>query len=454
MLHRLVAVHSRAIFLLIAKGNEPDALTGLGVRIVRVLCTTLPEYGHFHPLVPLARALVGAGHQVAFATADEFCPRAEAAGFTAFAAGLGFRDQQQTACQRYPEAALPPGEERFVSFVPKMLAGVAAPARAADLVPLVERWRPDVVVHGEAEFAGPVAAEATGIPYAAQSVGILRPLEMLRLAGTELAPLCAEWGVDVGPFGGLFRYLYFDVCPPSLQDPRIAEVTVAHAVDAEGKPLALRQPPGGAARPAAEQAYEAAGGEALPAWVADLSPDPVVYVTLGTLNRDPGVYGIILEGLRDQLLNVIVTVGTDNDPAAFGPHPGNVHIERYIPQSLLLPHCDLVVNHGGSVLPVLGHGLPLLMIPQGGNEYQNATACVAVGAGRQLLRSQLTPEAVRREVAILLGEATYRAPARRIAKEIEAMPGPEEGVRLLEQLERERRPLVSGSAPAAAQEGR
>lgn len=412
-------------------------MTGL-----RVLCTSLPEYGHFHPLVPLARALVAGGHHVAFATAEEFCGRVAAAGFEVFPAGLPFLEQQQQACHRFPhEAALPPGDQRFMSFVPRMLAGVAAPARAADLVPVVRRWKPDVLVHGEAELGGPVAAEVAGIPYAAQSVGILRPLGMARLAAELLAPLCDEWGVDVEPFGGLFRYLYLDVCPPTLQDPAIASIDVAHLVDSEGKPLSCR---GQGPNPSVA-AYDGAG-EGLPAWFDELGDEPVVYATLGTINREPAMYGVVLEALRDEPVQLVVTVGRDNDPGDFGSQPANVHIERYIPQSLLLPYCDVVVNHGGSVLPVLGHGLPLLMIPQGGNEFQNAAACVRAGAGRCLLRSQATPDAVRSELRSLLGDPSHRANARRIAREIEAMPGPEEGVRLLEILATERAPLTRSRA--------
>ncbi|PSO55910.1 MAG: glycosyl transferase, partial [Actinobacteria bacterium QS_5_72_10] len=37
-----------------------------------MLCTCLPERGHFPPMVPLARALVEAGHDVAFASAQQF----------------------------------------------------------------------------------------------------------------------------------------------------------------------------------------------------------------------------------------------------------------------------------------------------------------------------------------------------------------------------------------------
>ncbi|MBW3612161.1 MAG: hypothetical protein KY438_11670, partial [Actinobacteria bacterium] len=175
---------------------------------MRVLCTCLPGHGHFLPMRPFATALAAAGHDVAFATAGEFCPHVEKAGFPAFPAGLSLPRQLEEANRRYPEGELPPGKERFETFVPRMLAGVAAPARAADLVPLVADWRPDVVVHDETELAGPVAAAVAGIPWADHSMGILRPLQMLRLAGDTLAPLSREWGVDVGPFAGLFRYLY------------------------------------------------------------------------------------------------------------------------------------------------------------------------------------------------------------------------------------------------------
>ncbi len=56
---------------------------------MRVLCTCVPGFGHFHPMVPLAQALVRAGHEVAFATAERFCRRVvEPAGFPTFPAGL------------------------------------------------------------------------------------------------------------------------------------------------------------------------------------------------------------------------------------------------------------------------------------------------------------------------------------------------------------------------------
>jgi UDP:flavonoid glycosyltransferase YjiC (YdhE family) len=400
---------------------------------VRVLCTTLPEYGHFHPMAPTARALAEAGHDVAFATAAEFCPRVERAGFAALAAGLSHDDQIDQAVVRFPEAAgLPPGQERFLAFVPRMLAAVAAPAMVADLVPLVREWRPDVIVHGEADSGGPVAAAVAGIPFAGHGVGIVRPWEAIRLAGRELAPLCERWGVDLGPLGGMFRYLYYDVCPPSIQAAHIAEVPVAHPVRTSD--------------------FDAVGGETLPGWVGALPPRPTVYVTLGTVfNRNLRLFRVILDALRDLPINLILTVGYDVDPADLGPQPDNVHVERYIPQSLLLPHCQLVVSQAGwSFVEILGHGVPMLLLPQAANNFWHADACVRAGAARRLLPGEIDAAAVAREVRVLLDQPEYGDNARRVQQEIAAMPPPADGVGLLEQLVRERRPIVRAAARPVA----
>jgi len=378
-------------------------------------------------MLALAQGLSRAGHEVAFSTAADFCPHIEKTGFAAFPSGLPLARQMEEARRQFPVQDALVAMERFEEFVPRMLGGVAAPARAADLVPLVETWGPDLLVHDETEFAGPLAAAVAGIPWADQSVGILRPTAMARRAGQTLAPLHQQYGVDVGEFGGMFRYLYIDVAPPSLQSPEIADIPVAHAVQ------------NATIDPGAE-------GDTLPDWVHRLPADrPVVYVSLGTVfnAKARDVFAAVLEALRSEPVTVILTIGTDNDPDAFGPQPEHVHIERFIPQSLLLPFCDAVVNQGGTaILPILAHGLPLLILPQGANQFHNAEACVTAGVGRRLLPGEVTPEAIRRDVTSLLHDAGLRDAARRVQAELATMPGPERGVELLVQLAAERRPLT------------
>ncbi len=392
---------------------------------MKVLCTCVPGDGHFNPMLPLARALADAGHQVAFATAAAIGGLVEKAGFEAFPAGMSLPEQLEEAGRRFPAEAALLGAERFENFVPKMLGGVAAPARIDDLMPIVEEWQPDVVIHDETELGGPVAAAKFGIPHADHSVGILRPLVMFRRARQILGPVYERWGVELGPYAGQFDYLYLDVCPPSLQSPWIDEVTVAHRMQ--------------------NAAIPAGAGEQPPAWLADLLDRPTLYVSLGTVfNNDPTVFRTILDGACEEAVNVIATVGRDNDPADLGPQPDHVHVERYVSQALLLPHCDVVVNQGGTaILSILAEGLPMLVVPQGANQFHNAAALVGAGVGRSLLPGQVTAEAVRTEVRALLDDPCYREQAGRIAAEIEAMPGPAQGVRLVERLAEERKPLVA-----------
>ena len=125
------------------------------------------------------------------------------------------------------------------------------------------------------------------------------------------------------------------------------------------------------------------------------------------------MFAAILEGVRDEELNVIVTIGAGNDPAALGPQPDNVHIEEFIPQSALLPRCDLVINQGGTaILPILANGLPLLVLPRAANQFHNAESCVSAGVARSLLPSEVTAEAVRGEIRALREQPAYIPRAR------------------------------------------
>lgn len=397
---------------------------------MRLLCTCLPGYGHFLPMLPFARAVAAAGHEVAFATAGEFCPRIEKAGFAAFPAGLSMPDQLAAAAAQYPdEHGMAPGKERFEAFVPRMLGGVAAPARARDLVPVVRDWRPDVLVHDEADFGGPVAAAVVGIPYADHSLGFLRPPQMARRAREAVAALWDDYDVDLGEYGGLYRYLYLDVCPPSLQSEGIDEIAVAHPMRNTDLPV---------------------GDQALPAWIHDLRPAPTVYVSLGTIfNTSQELFATILDGLRDEYVNVVVTVGNANDPAALGPQPAHVRVERFIPQEALLPHCDVVVNQGGTaILPILAHGLPLLVLPQSANQFHQAEACADAGVARVLQPAAVTAAAVRDGVRALLADEHHAERCRAVQAELAAMPAPGDVVALVEQLARDRAPLVRTGVPS------
>ena len=172
--------------------------------------------------------------------------------------------------------------------------------------------------------------------------------------------------------------------------------------------------------------------------MARLSERPTVHASLGTIfHRTPGVFPAILEGLRDEPINLILAVGRDQDPTQFGPQPPNVFIERYIPHTALLPHCDVVITHGGfsSVMACFNQGVPMVLIPlAGGDQRGNAERCAALGVGRVIAPEQRTPEVIREAVREVLGNPRYRERAERLREEMQRLSGPEYAVALLEKL--------------------
>ena len=95
-------------------------------------------------------------------------------------------------------------------------------------------------------------------------------------------------------------------------------------------------------------------------------------------------------------VDVLVAVGPDGDPGLLGELPDQVHVERFVAQSRVLPLVDVMVHHGGtgSVLGALEAGLPQVILPQGADQFANAELLAAVGAGRAVLNDEQAPGAI------------------------------------------------------------
>jgi UDP:flavonoid glycosyltransferase YjiC (YdhE family) len=386
------------------------------VKASRILFTSRPLAGHFDPLLPLAAAVRAAGHTVGFASGDPVVGRARDLGYTAFEAGPPdvFRAEWTP---RFPGFTDLVGDAMREFFFTEIFANLELVPRASDLESIMAAWQPDLVVHEMAELAGPLVSTSLGIPYVDVGFGSLIPRAVLQAAGVAAAPHWRARGLEPDPVAGLFRYLYIDPCPPSLQVPEIAEVARVQPV-----------------RPAAGEIDVEAS--TTPSWLGDLPDRPTVYVTFGTIwNSDLDVFRSVIEALRDRV-NLVVTVGRQNDPQMLGPQPVGVVVERYIPQHELLPWCDAVVAHGGAgtTLGALAHGVPLLVLPQGADQWSNAARVVAAGAGRSLLREEFSVDAVRDGVGALLTEPSYRQCAEKVRDEIREMPPAAEAVAAIETL--------------------
>lgn len=390
---------------------------------MRVLFTTQPGLGHFQPVVPLAHALVGAGHEVAVACSASFAPVARAAGLTVFPAGYDW-DLTGGIVQGFPDVAnYPVGPERIAYLMANVWAGVTAQHMADDVLALAERWPFDLVVRETLEFGGCLAAERMDVPHAVVQTVLDRPGDRDRLR-EPLARQRTRLGLPPDPDVVMpYRYLQLTSRPPSLLEPPL--VPTRHSFRSPLFDRSLATEP--------------------PAWLDGSLTSPVIFATLGTVaNRMvEGLLAVILEAAAPLAGTLILAAGPETDPTMFGPQPNHVHIEGYVPQSLVFPRCDLVINHGGSgsVMASLTHGLPQVVIPIAADQPANAAMIARHGLGRVIGPAERTPEVITGAIRDVLDDTAYRERAEQVRDEIAALPGPEMAVALLERLASTHEPI-------------
>src|SRR6202165_5812126 len=387
---------------------------------MRTLITSVAAYGHLQPLLPLASALADAGHEVAIAIGSDLRPRVEAAGFPAFDAGIDGGVAFERLAEHYPDQEynrLKP-DEILDWYPPHLFGEILKPAMLSDLEPLVRSWHPDVILHETWEFAGPIAAASAGIPSVNQTLGIRLGDRIIDAVAHAVAPPWRQHDLAPDPTAGLYRHLCLDITPPSFQPYESARKREnMHPL----RPTSMPSLP----------------GERLPSWMENRREAPLLHMTLGTnmgTNGDISMFRSVIDGLGDLDVDVLITIGFEGDSASLGPLPENMHVEHYMPHALLLPRCSAVICHGGpgTTLSSLALGLPLLVLPQGADQYLVGDLVRASGAGLCLTPRHVDASTVRQSVLALLEEPGYRANARRLQREIAAMPGPEEAVHLIE----------------------
>ena len=350
---------------------------------MRILFTACPMVGHVNTLLPLALAARRAGQTVAFATGVDQVGRIERAGLTPWSVGPTFA-----------EAGWPPRSPSDFE--------VAADKRAGDLLPRAERFRPDVVVFEETEVAGAIAAMRSGARMIRHGLGIAAGGTG---DGTEgglgaFAEIIDDFGArwQVTDLAGAVQAApYLSICPPSLAPRSRPNVRRLRPVLAPPWP-----------------------GDALPPGFAALPHARTVHLTLGTAFGTSAALTTALAGLRDLPVNLVVTTGGVELP----PQPAHVLVAPYLPHTLLLPHCALVVSQGGAgiLLGAIDHGLPQLVLPQAADQFGNAQAVVRAGAGLALTPDDVSADRVREAAQHLLADPGYAARAATIRAEIAAMP--------------------------------
>jgi UDP:flavonoid glycosyltransferase YjiC (YdhE family) len=372
---------------------------------MRVLITSTAGSGHLNPLMPYARALAAAGHEVALAVPAAAAARLAEAGVSHLPVDEP-SDAETEVLRRSLDAAT--GTEAVRAAGAGFFAGLAR-AALPGLRRHVADWHPDLVLRESAELAGGVAAEAAGLPSARVGVhGGHFEMDFFPYLVTPVDQLRTGFGLGADAGAGLRSEPVFSAFPAFMDD----------GVDWAGTREPFRVRPSANAAPAP--------GGPRPHW-APAKGATFVYVTLGTVSgrseKSRSAYRAVLEALAMLPVRALLTTGPVMPHEELGTIPPNVTVESFVPQAEVLAYADAVICHGGSgtLLGALAHGLPQVVVPLFADQPHNAAAIERAGAG--IAVTDRSAPVLREAIARVLQDASLRQTARRIGGEIAGMPG-------------------------------
>ena len=156
----------------------------------------------------------------------------------------------------------------------------------------------------------------------------------------------------------------------------------------------------------------------------------MIYVSLGTLfNADPAFYRNCFEAFGGQNVRVVMSIGTTTTAASLGSPPANIVVKPWVPQLDMLRRASVFVSHGGmnSVSESLYHGVPLVVVPQMGEQEIVARQVEGLGAGLYLAKEDVTAERLRQAVHRVLGDDRFRQQAASVRESFDAAGGAARG---------------------------
>lgn len=398
---------------------------------MRVWFSVIPGHGHFFPLIPLARELKAAGHDVVVCTSQSYAPVVVDHGFDHLAVGPDYTQASAKGDAREPS--------EVKELLLEMMFEVAPPVVLESFSNLFEQDKPDVMLVDPIDTGGVVAAEMAGIPWGAVLNGVRvgwltgrRPfdIEERRAFFNEVFRTERSLRESVGlPEADLFldeepfdRTFSLTMEPPSLGAwPHDWQSHTSHLL----RPEIHRTP------------------EADETSLSTIDEhQTVVVITLGTLFGTPDLYRRTVEAA--------LRIGTDRmQVVAVTPHDIGVEDPRLIEtpwasMDRLLPKATAVVHHGGwgSTVAALATGTQAVVMPLAADQMYQAARIHSVGAGVMVSPDNLEKE-MAQAIEKVIDNPVYEANALRLKAEIEEMPPASEVVPLIEQLASQGPPLLN-----------
>lgn len=428
---------------------------------MRILQTLIAFSGNAQPQLALTRRLVERGHEVKVLAHRAARARIEATGAQLVEFQQTQPDMDLTSAEgdtlRDWEARTRLGTGRRL-MENGLFAFIRGPAR--ECACLLRDWTAEAVVYDWMLTGAPIAAEAAGLPavalvhcpYPMPADGVPPPF-----TGFALQPGDGLLGSlrDRALNRGAGRMLQMGL--PALNRARAEQglarvrrweeqllgssavcVMTAPELDfaSRGKLPANVRYVGPAFEP-----YERGWSNPFP---AD-SELPLVVISFSTSYMNQGALAQrVLDAVAGLPVRALLTAGPALGTSALRV-PENARVASYVPHRAVFPDASLVVTHAGwqTVNAALADGVPLICIPDGRDQPDNAARVIACGAGLKV-RKDASPARIRGAILRALGDSSLRRGAHEMAAALAAQDGASTVVEILEGL--------AGAAPRAVRE--
>jgi UDP:flavonoid glycosyltransferase YjiC (YdhE family) len=424
---------------------------------VRIVLSNIGTYGDIHPLIAIALELKRRGHVPVMALPAVYREKVEAEG-------LEFRAVR-------PD--IDPNNTKLVEMIYDVKKGTETGLREflfpvlhqtyADLLDAATNpERADLMLLGELNYAGPIVAEVTGIPWASY---VLAPLSFFsafdppvlppypRLARADRTPgmgrvmkrlarfTTRKWPE---PIYELRRELGLERGANPLFDakhsPYLVLALFSRVLGVEQKDWPANT------RITGFCYFDAEKGDAeLPPHLEKFlceGPAPVVF-TLGSAAvmaagrfYEHSARAAIKLGVRAVLL-----IGTDERNRPRTALPDSICVAEYAPYSKLFSRAAAVVHQGGvgTTAQCLQAGRPMLTMPYSHDQPDNARRMRRLKVARVVQRKNYTPLRVARKLKVLLEDEKYARRAESVARILSHEDGTKAACDALEELWRKTR---------------
>jgi UDP:flavonoid glycosyltransferase YjiC (YdhE family) len=139
-----------------------------------------------------------------------------------------------------------------------------------------------------------------------------------------------------------------------------------------------------------------------------------------TFQNHAGVLQKVIDALAPLPVRVLITLG-GSIKASQLKAAGNCALVDSAPHSRVMSEAAVVITHGGhgTVMRALLSRVPMLVIPHGRDQNDNAVRVTERGAGLSLM-ADASVETIRGACERLLGEASFRTAARQLGDQVAA----------------------------------